>query len=88
MWFNAYFHGRQLGECFIKKIQSTKLVQKHSLHQNTIVTSVVITTKSFLVVLDILLLLQVKSRCNSNLKIGKLLQQPKLVATTYNSSLH
>jgi hypothetical protein len=59
-----------------------------ALHQNTIITSGVIATKSFLVVLDILLLLQVKSRCDSNLKIGKLLQQHKFVAITYNSSLH
>jgi hypothetical protein len=44
--------------------------------------------KKNLVVLDILLLLQVKSCCDSNLKIGKLLQQHKLVAITYNSSLH
>jgi hypothetical protein len=57
-------------------------------HQNTSITSGVIATKSFLVVLGILLLLQVKSRCDSNLKIGKLLQQHKLVAITYNSSLH
>ena len=59
-----------------------------SLHQNTIITSGVIATKFFLVVLDILLLLQVKSRCDSNLKIGKLLQQHKFVVITYNSSLH
>jgi hypothetical protein len=67
---------------------SPNFQRDESLHQNTSITSGVIATKSFLVVLDILLLLQVKSRCNNNLKIGKLLQQQKLVAITYNSSLH
>jgi hypothetical protein len=68
--------------------QNTSITYLSKKKKNTSITLGVIATKSFLVVLDILLLLQVKSRCDSNLKIGKLLQQHKLVAITYNNSLH